>query len=213
MKRFVLSGLLLLSIALAQAEMSVQPYGDQIINGDDSQVLPSGGIVNDDKHGVKIDAKYIEFKAGEYVRAKTATINTKNGQSIRTASLNYQVKADRMALAGPLNFSDEYVKGFSSGSAVIYPDAGVMVGVDGITASSPALSATAMVVDGNRKEAFLFGNYRYKSKDGKITLSNKAAEAGLLINFTNRDKPRVSSGSDVPAGTRARFIGLIERSQ
>ena len=209
----LLSGLLLITVALAQAEMSVQPYGDQIINGDNSQVLPSGGIVDDSKHGVKIDAKYIEFKAGEYVRAKTATIKTRNGQSITTSSLNYQVKADRMALAGPLAFSDEYVKNLSSGSAVIYPDAGVMVGVGGVTAASPQISATSMVVDGERKEAFLFGNYRYKSKDGKLTLSNQGAEAGLLINFTNRDKPRVSSGSDVPAGIRARFVGLIGRSQ
>ena len=73
--------LLLVTVVLAQADMSVQPYGDQIINGDNSQVLPSGGIVDDSKHGVKIDAKYIEFKAGEYVRAKTATIITKNGNS------------------------------------------------------------------------------------------------------------------------------------
>jgi hypothetical protein len=213
MKRFLLSALVLCSVALAQAELTVEPYGDQTINADNSQVLAQGGVVNDSKHGVKIDAKYIEFKAGEYVRAKTATIITKNLQRISTASLNYQIKADRMAIAGPLSFSDEYVKGLSSGSAVIYPDAGVMVGIGGVTASSPQISATAMVVDGDNKEAFLFGNYRYKSKDGKLTLSNQGAQAGLLINFTNRDKPRVSSGSDVPAGTRARFIAWIERSR
>jgi hypothetical protein len=212
MKRFLFSSLLF-SMALAQAQLSVKPYGDQTINPDGSQILAQGGIVDDSKHGVKIDAKYLEFKPGEFVRAKTATIITKTGQKVSTTKLNYLIKTDRMELAGPLNFSDEFISGFSSGSAVVYPDADVMVGIGGVKASSPLLSANAMVVDGVRKEAFLYGNYKFKSQDGKIKLGNQGAQAGLLINFTNRDRPRVTSGVDVPAASRTRFLELIERSK
>jgi hypothetical protein len=213
MKRFVISSLMLFSVVLAQAQISVKPYGDQVINADQSQTLPQGGIVDDSKHGVKIDAKYLEFKAGEYVRAKTATISTKGGQKVSTTKLNYLIKTDRMEIAGPLNFSDEFVSGLSSAAAVVYPDADVMVGVGGVKAVSPQLSANAMVVDGARKEAFLYGNYKFKSQDGKIKLGNQGAQAGLLISFANRDRPRVTSGADVPAASRARFLQLIEASK
>ena len=71
----------------------------------------------------------------------------------------------------------------------------------------------AMVVDGARKEAFLYGNYKFKSQDGKIKLGNQGAQAGLLINFTNRDRPRVTSGADVPAASRTKFLQLIEGSK
>ena len=213
MKRLLISSLFLVSVALAQAQMSVKPYGDQQINPDGSQVLAQGGVVDDSKHGVKIDAKYLEFKPGEFVRATTATIINKNGQKVSTAKLNYLIKTDRMEIAGPLNFSDEFVSNLSSGSAVVYPDADLMVGVGGVKASSPLLSANAMVVDGARKEAFLYGNYKFKSQDGKIKLGNQGAQAGLLINFTNRDRPRVTSGADVPAASRTKFLKLIEGSK
>jgi hypothetical protein len=213
MKRLVLSSLMLLSVAFAQAQLSVKPYGNQQINPDGSQTLAQGGVVDDSKHGVKIDAKYLEFKPGEFVRAKTATIITKKGQKVSTPNLNYQIKSDRMEVAGPLKFSDEFVTGLTSGSAVVYPDADVMVGVGGVKASEPQLSANAMVVDGTRKEAFLYGNYKFKSTDGKIRLGNQGAQAGLLINFSVRDRPRVSSGADVPAASRSRFLELIKQSQ
>jgi hypothetical protein len=217
MKRLLISSFALVttfvSVVLAQAQISVKPYGDQTMQADGSQILAQGGIVNDSKHGVIIDAKYLEFKPGEYVRATTATIKTKGGQNVRTAKLNYQIKADRMEIAGPLTLSDEFVTGLSSGSAVVFPDADVMVGIGGVQAASPQLSASAMVVDGARKEAFLYGNYKFKSQDGKIKLANQGAAAGLLINFTVRDRPRVTSGADVPAASRARFLQLIEGSK
>jgi hypothetical protein len=213
MKRLLFSSMILVSTALAQAQLSVKPYGDQQINPDGSQVLAQGGVVDDSKHGVKIDAKYLEFKPGEFVRAKTAIIITKSGQKVSTTKLNYLIKSDRMELAGPLNFSDEFVSGLSSGAAVVYPDADVMVGVGGVKATEPQLSANAMVVDGTRKEAFLYGNYKFKSQDGKIKLGNPGAQAGLLISFASRDRPRVSSGADVPTASRARFLELIERSK
>jgi hypothetical protein len=217
MKRLLISSLALVSafvtVVLAQAQISVKPYGDQTMQADGSQILPQGGIVDDSKHGVIIDAKYLEFKPGEYVRATTATIKTKGGQNVQTAKLNYQIKADRMEIAGPLTLSDEFVTNLSSGSAVVFPDADVMVGIGGVQAVSPQLSASAMVVDGTRKEAFLYGNYKFKSQDGKIKLANQGAQAGLLINFSNRDRPRVTSGADVPAASRARFLQLIESSK
>jgi hypothetical protein len=217
MKRFLISSLALVSalvsVVLAQAQISVKPYGDQVINADQSQTLPQGGIVNDSKHGVTIDAKYLEFKPGEYVRATTAIITTKGKQNVRTAKLNYQIKADRMEIAGPLTLSDEFVTNLSSGSAVVFPDADVMVGIGGVKAANPSLSANAMVVDGARKEAFLYGNYKFKSQDGKIKLGNQGAQAGLLISFASRDRPRVTSGADVPAASRARFLQLIEASK
>ena len=201
------------SSALAQAALVVKPYGDQVIRADGSQVLKDGGIVEDNRLGFKIDAKYLEVKDGEFVRAKTATIKNTKGQSIRSSELEYQIKQDRMSLAGPLEYSDENVSGLKAGKAVAYPDAGRVVAFGGVKATSPMLEAQSIVVDSKKSEAFLYGAYKYKSKDGKISRSSPSADAMMLVNFSNRDKPKIVTGSEIPASVKNVYLEWIQKSQ
>ena len=214
MMRTLLSACLLLAaVALAQAGLVVKPYGDQIVRADGTQILKDGGLVEDNTLGIKIDAKYLEVKDGEYLKAKTATIKNKSGQAIRSSEVDYQIKADRMALAGPLEYSDGNVTGLKAAKAVAYPEAGRVVALGGVRATSPLIEAASAVVDGKKNEAFLYGAYKYKSKDGKISRSSAGSAAMMLVNFSNRDKPKIATGSEIPAASKSAYLELIQKSQ
>jgi hypothetical protein len=213
MKSFplLLSGALLIGTALAQAGFVAQPYGDQTINADQSITLPQGGVIRDNKRGFSIDAKFIQYKDNDFLKATTAVIKNNTGQSINAASVDYSVKADRMAVTGPLQYTDKNVSGLTGSKAVVFPDAKKIVAF-GVAAGSPVLRANVAVFDTARQEAFLYGNYQFKSRDGKTTGSNAAADATALITYSG-DSAKVLRGSAIPAATRSAYMALIERSR
>jgi hypothetical protein len=206
----VLSGLTL-SLALAQAGFVAQPYGDQVINADQSVTLPQGGVIRDNKRGFSIDAKFIQYKDNEFLKATDAKIKNNTGQSINAKSVDYTIKTDRMNIAGPLSYSDENVSGLNGQKAIAYPDAKRIVAFN-VTAASPKLRANAAVFDSGRKQAFLYGNFEYVSSDGKSYRGN-SAESALLVDYTNKDKPSFKQGKAISADAQGMFVKLIQQSR
>jgi hypothetical protein len=216
MKRFALllfSSLTLAAVgflALAQAGFVAQSYGDQLVGNDGTVTLPQGGLIRDNKRGFSIDAKFIEYKDGAYLKARNAKLKNNTGQSVSSPSINYTLSDDRMEIAGSLNYSDENVSGANGSKAVAYPD-GKRIVAWNIAATSPVVRANVAVFDDNRNEVFLIGNVYYKSKDGK-TVKQAGGENGmLLVNFANKDKPTFAANELIPAASVAAYKAIIAK--
>ncbi len=211
MKRVLLT-VFIGSIAFAQAGFVAQPYGDQKVNDDGSITLAQGGIIKDNKHGFSIDAKYIEYKDGVFLRAKTAKLKNNTGQSLASPNINYVIANDRMDIAGALSYSDDNVSGLSATRAIAYPDAKKIVAFS-VSGSSPTIKGNAAVFNDATNEAFLYGNYFYKSTDGKVTKERKGDAAMLLVNFSNKNRTTYQADAQIPAAVAKTYIDLINRSR
>ncbi len=214
MRRFFLpfTSSLILGVALAQAGFVAQPYGDQIVNNDQSVTLPQGGVIRDNKRGFSIDAKYIQYKDNEFLKATDAKIKNNTGESISSKSVDYTIKNDRMNIAGPLSYTDSNVKNLSGDRAVAYPDRKIIVAVGGLRSASPVFRADAAAFDQSRNQAFLYGNFEYTSGDGK-TYKGNSGEAALLVDYTVKGKPSFKQGKAIPADVQASFVKLIQSSR
>ena len=202
---------LVLSAALAQAGLVISPRGDQVVNPTTGITkLPQGGVVEDRERGIRIDAKFIEHKQGEFIRATDATILTA-GQTIKSPSVNYQIKLDRVDIAGPLEFSSPDVTELRAQKAVAYPETERIVAAGGVQSRSPVLTANAVVFDAKRRVAFLYGAYRFESRDGKTKLGQSGAESALLVTFPKTGNPTVTT--KITSEDRALFVKLIEQSR
>jgi lipopolysaccharide assembly outer membrane protein LptD (OstA) len=213
-RRVFLSSLIapiLIATALAQAGLVIQPKGDQTVNPSTGvTTLPQGGSVLDNAHGIRIEAAYIEHKRDDFVKATNATIFT-SGQTIKTPSLNYAIQADRVDIAGPLEVSSSDVTGLKADRAVAFLKAERVVALGNVRSNAPVLAANAVVFDTKKRTAFLYGNYRFESKDGKTKLSQAGAESALLVNFPKSGS--ASATTKIAADDRALYLKLIEQSR
>jgi hypothetical protein len=199
------------AVAVAQAGLVIQPKGDQTLNPSTGvTTLPQGGVVVDNAHGIRIEAAYIEHKRDDFVKATNATIITA-GKTIKTPSLNYAIQADRVDIAGPLEVSSSDVAGLKADKAVAFVGAERIVAVGNVRSSAPVLAANAIVFDAKRRTAFLYGNYRYESKDGKTKLSQAGNESALLVSFPKSGS--ASATTKISGEDRALFVKLIEQSR
>ncbi|MFN3265774.1 MAG: hypothetical protein ACK41E_02940 [Deinococcales bacterium] len=208
MKRFLL--VFVGGIALAQAGFIAQPYGNQTVGSDGTVTLPEGGIIKDNKRGFSIDAKFVEYKDGAYLKARNAKLKNNTGQSLSSPSIYYTLSNDRMDIAGSLNYSDENVSGATAAKAVAYPD-GKRVVAWNISATTPVVRANVAVFDDNRNEVFLMGNIYYKSKDGKTTKQAAGENGMLLVNFSNREKPTFAANELIPAISVNAYKAIIAK--
>ena len=211
----LLSSLMLTStvgLAVIQAGFVAQPYGDSVVNADSSVTLPQGGVLRDNKRGYSIDASFIQYLDNDYLKATNAKIKNTAGQSISSKSVNYDLKADRMVIAGPLEFSDANVSGLRASRAVAMLQARKTVAFN-VTAAAPLFKANAVVFDGARNEVFLYGNYEFSSKDGKQKGSGGSATSSAVINFATAGSPKILGSKAIPAGVLGAYLALIAQSK
>lgn len=209
--RYLVLSSLIVSVAIAQSGLVIQPKGDQTVNPSTGvTTLPQGGVVIDNAHGIRIEATYIEHKRDEFIKATNASIQT-SGQTIKTPSLNYAMKLDRVDISGPLEFTSPDVTGLKADKAVAYPNADRVVALGNVRAGSPVIAANAIVFDGKKRTAFLYGNYCFESKDAKTKLSQAGADSALLLSFPKIGNPTATT--KIPNDDRAAFLKLIEQSR
>ena len=208
---FLFFSSLIASVAFAQAGLVIQPKGDQSVNPSTGvTTLAQGGVVIDNAHGIRIEAAYIEHKRDDFIKATNASIQT-SGQTIKTPSLNYAIKLDRVDIAGPLEFTSPDVTGLKADKAVAFLNADRVVAVGNVRSGTPVIAANAIVFDGKKRTAFLYGNYRFESKDAKTKLSQVGADSALLLSFPKSGNP--SATTKIPNDDRAAYLKLIEQSR
>ncbi len=185
--------LTLLSLALASrfAGFEVKPRGNSELDiGTGIYTLPSGGTITDNKSGLVLEARYIQYKEGEFIRAREATLRAREGE-FAAASLEYQQKPDTLQMSG-VRYSSQQIKGLSAQQGLLLKE-DILVLKGQVRSSDPLLEAHTVVVDTQRQLALVLGSFTYR--DGATTLRGNRPDSTLLLNFA---EGKVRASTRVP---------------
>ncbi|WP_457637385.1 hypothetical protein [Oceanithermus sp.] len=211
MKRALLP-LAALLLAAQFAAISIEPYGDSVYDlASGVTTLPQGGVIHDNENNLSIDASFIEYKEGEYIKAKKAKMETEKAR-FAAEELNYLPSNDEVKLSGGVSLDTTDIKNLKAKSAWIFLKENVAVATGGVTASKPELSAALLVADYRQGEVLLIAPYKYKDAKLGITLSGKNPKKPLYLKFDG-DTGEVSASSKVPPEVAARLLAYVDRAQ
>jgi hypothetical protein len=194
MKRWLVLLTLLSLVAFASrfAGFEVRPRGNSELDvGTGVYTLPTGGTITDNKSGLVLEARYIQYKDGEFIRAQGATLKSKEGD-FSAASLEYQQKPDTLRMNG-VRFSSGQLKGITAQQGLLLKE-DVLVLKGEVRSSDPVLEASTLIVDTTKDQALVLGTFTYR--DGTTTLRGNRPDSTLLLNFT---EGRVRANTRVPA--------------
>ncbi len=207
--------LLLLAVLLAAAKfaaLSIEPYGDSVYDlASGVTTLPQGGVIHDNENGISIDASYVEYKEGEYIKAKQAKVDTEDVQ-FAAAELEYYPEAERAAMAGGVNFTSTDIKKMHAERGWIYLKDGVAVLAGDVAAAEPQLSAALLVADYKQGEVLLVAPYAFKDPKLGVTLSGKNPKKPLYLKFDAKTGA-VSASSKVPTAVSERLLAYVDKAQ
>ena len=193
MKRlFLVFALLSLALAARFAGFEVKPNGNSELDATTGiYTLATGGTITDNKSGLSLVAKYIQYKDGEFIRAREANLESKDGK-FEAASLDYQQKPDTLKM-DTVRYSSGDLKGLTAKQGLLLGE-DVLVLKGQVRSGSPSLEAETVVVDTAKNQALVLGNFTYK--DGAATLRGQKTDSALLLSYGD-GKTRAST--KVPA--------------
>ncbi|GEM86529.1 hypothetical protein [Meiothermus granaticius] len=205
MKR-VCAALLLASLALAArfVGFEVKPNGNSELDATTGvYTLNTGGTITDNKSGLSLVAKYIQYKDGEFIRAREARLRSRDGEFI-AQSLEYQQKPDTLRME-VVRYSSSTFKEITARQGLLLGE-NVLVLKGQIRSSSPSLEAETVVVDADKNQALVLGNFTYK--DAGATLRGQKANSTLLLSFNGG---KVQASTKVPTNLLQRLQGYADR--
>lgn len=181
----------------AVARLTVIPDGEQafdLLTGETT--LPDGGTIVDTESGLRLNADAIRYLEGVYIEAEAARAETAGGV-LRAARLSVDVEALVGVAPDGVRFERE-------GLAIDAASAELRFGpelarFDAPVGESPALSATALLLDLRSGDALLIGPYRFQ--DGPFTLSDDREDAVLQLRPVTAEDgtPSYRAANDVDA--------------
>ena len=173
------------------AGFSIKPNGSQKLNiQTGTTVLEQGGSATDAGRGLTVEGKYIEYKDGDFLRAKTAILTTRAGGRMTADSADYDAKGGALTATGHIAYSDPRLKGLVADSATV-SKSGVVVARGKVHSEQPSLSANTLAVDYQNSRAVLYGNYRYNA-NGTV-LGSPKNDATLYITWDKSGKTSATS--------------------
>ncbi|MCX7783805.1 MAG: hypothetical protein N2318_09215 [Meiothermus sp.] len=191
MKRWVVLFTLLSLVGLASrfAGFEVRPRGNSELDvGTGIYTLPTGGTITDNKNGLVLEARYIQYRDGDFIKAQGAILKAKEGE-FAAASLEYQQKPDTLRMNG-VRFSSKEFKALTAQQGLLLKE-DVLVLKGEVRSSDPMLEASTLIVDTAKDQALVLGVFIYR--DGATTLRGNRPDSTLLLTF---------EGSKVRANTR-----------
>ena len=208
--RFLPTLLLLLGTALAAAfaAFTVEPAGDQVVDlATGVTTLPDGGRLVDAETGLALEAPFIAYQEGVFVRAKKARLTTEKVHFF-AEKLDYDVKKGDARLEGEVRLDSPWIEGLRAPRARYYPGPGVAVLEGGVTAKKPDFTAKTLVADLKKRLALLLGEFRFTDPELGVVLKGKGEDARLLLVFD--DEGRVSAETEVPKDVYERLVGFLK---
>ena len=181
MKRWLVLLPLLLAVVLASrfAGFEVKPRGNSELDiGTGIYTLPTGGTITDNKSGLVLEARYIQYRDGDFIRAREATLKSREGD-FSAASLEYQQKPDTLRMNG-VRFGSKQFKGITAQQGLLFKE-DVLVLKGEVRSSDPLLEAGLLVVDTSKDQALVLGAFTFR--DGATTLRGNRPDSTLLLNF------------------------------
>jgi hypothetical protein len=174
------------------AGFEVKPRGNSELDiGTGIYTLPQGGTITDNRNGLVLEARHIQYRDGEFIRAQGATLRSNEG-TFSAVSLEYQQKPDTLRMNG-VRFSSQQLRGIAAQQGLLLGN-GVLVLKGQVRSSDPALEASTVIVDTARDQALVLGAFTFR--DGTTTLRGTRPESTLLLSFTDG---RVRANTRVPA--------------
>lgn len=181
MKRWLILLTLLSLVASASrfAGFEVRPKGNSELDvGTGIYTLPTGGTITDNKSGLVLEARYIQYKDGEFIRAQGATLKAREGE-FSANSLEYLQKPDTLRMSG-VRFSSKEFKALSAQQGLLLKEE-VLVLKGEVRSSDPALEASTLIVDTSKDQALVLGAFTFR--DGATTLRGNRPDSTLLLTF------------------------------
>ncbi|GIW27322.1 MAG: hypothetical protein KatS3mg070_0685 [Meiothermus sp.] len=194
MKRWwiLLTFLSLIALASRFAGFEVRPRGNSELDvGTGVYTLPTGGTITDNKSGLVLEARYIQYKDGEFIRAQGATLKAKEGD-FSASSLEYLQKPDTLRMSG-VRFSSKEFKALSAQQGLLLGD-DVLVLKGEVRSSEPVLEASTLIVDATKDLALVLGAFTFR--DGATTLRGNRPDSTLLLTVGGG---KVRANTRVPA--------------
>ena len=180
--------------ALAQglSGFSVEPTGDLETDlGTGINTLPQGGNIVDSTLDIKLKAKWIQYRDGDFYKAKNATFTSDDG-NFSAAALDYNSKNETLSLT-TLRYSSKDLTGLSANKGFKHGD-GILVLSGSVASSSPIIKANDIVIDTKTNKAVIFGPFTYQN--GKVTLKGIKDTSTLLLTF---EEKTVKANTKVPS--------------
>jgi len=210
MKRILLLFAVLL-LAAEFAAISIEPYGDSVYDlASGVTTLPQGGVIHDNENNLSIDASFIEYKEGEYIKAKEARSDAE-GVHFSAAELEYLPASDEARLLGGLKLDTEDIKGLRAESGWIFLKDGVAVLKGNVTAEDPKLSALMMVADYRLGQVLLIAPYEYEDAQMGVTLTGKNPKKPLYVEF-HKETGQISASSKAPQEVVDRLMAYVSKA-
>ncbi len=194
MKHWILLLTLLSLVGLASrfAGFEVKPRGNSELDvGTGIYTLPTGGTITDNKSGLVLEARYIQYRDGDFIKAQGATLKAREGEFAAT-SLEYLQKPDTLRMNG-VRFSSKEFKALTAQQGLLLKE-DVLVLKGEVRSSDPVLEASTLVVDTVKDQALVLGVFTYR--DGASTLRGNRPDSTLLLTFADG---KVRANTRVPA--------------
>ncbi len=194
MKHWILLLTLLSLVGLASrfAGFEVKPRGNSELDvGTGIYTLPTGGTITDNKSGLVLEARYIQYRDGDFIKAQGATLKAREGEFTAT-SLEYLQKPDTLRMNG-VRFSSKEFKALTAQQGLLLKE-DVLVLKGEVRSSDPVLEASTLVVDTAKDQALVLGVFTYR--DGASTLRGNRPDSTLLLTFADG---KVRANTRVPA--------------
>lgn len=210
MKRFFLPLLTALTLGAAGAVefggLNVTPRGPQNLNLETGATdLPQGGTVTDARSGLRLSAARLQLQPGERLSAQDTTLTTRQGGTLRAASVTYDLKQGTVTATGDVTYGDARLKNLSAGRMVLHVKSGFVSAHGGVRASAPSLNAAALAFDPRTAQTLLAGPAGLQQ--GAQAL-NAGAGGHLLLTFSAQRLLRATSAPD--GATVRRFAPYLK---
>ncbi|WP_174422434.1 hypothetical protein [Calidithermus chliarophilus] len=179
------------------SSFSVESGEQELDLGTGVTTMPKGGVLVDNRNGLRLEGSYIQFKQEEFIRARNATLRGSDG-NFAAASLEYVFRGEQLRLSG-VRYSSSAVKGLTSNSGLGLLAENVVVLKGNVRSQDPQLEASTLVIDTARNQALVLGGFSYK--DGQSSFKGQRDDSTLLIEF----KSKTTATTKVPADVLGRL--------
>jgi hypothetical protein len=166
--------------------------------------LPKGGSLNDNKNKVLLEASYIQYREGEFIRAREASWKSQEGE-FAAQGLDYSHKNELLQLKA-MRYSSAQFKGLRADAASGWMAEDVLRLQGNVLSENPKLEANLAIVDTRNSQALLLGTFKYEG--GGFKASGNKSDSTLLISFS---AGKVKAVTKVPEAVLGRLKGYANK--
>ena len=194
----------LFALASRFADLEVKPNGNSDLDiSTGIYTLLAGGTITDNRSKLTLVAKYIQYKDGDFIRAREANYRSPEG-SFGAATLEYLYIPDSLKMT-VVQIGSKELRGLKAQNALLTKE-DILVLKGQVSSSEPTLEASTVIIDTQKNLALVLGNFSFKQ--GANTLRGQRADSSLLLNFANG---KVQANTRVPPEVLARLRPFADK--